>query len=156
MVSILERSNRVLALCASLTILAAAACGDDATDPEPEPEVATIRVTVGTSTVDVPYPSGSHTAIPLRVNQVNQVSFRFLGANGQDEPIIVAERANLELRMTNLAAGWTVAATGGSGATFTANVTPTTTGNFIPLLQLFNDEHGHNEVERTISVTVTQ
>ena len=151
-----ERSNRMGAFCGALMILAAAGCGDDGTEPEPEPEVATIRVTVGATTIDVPNPSGTHTPIPLVVNQVNQVSFRFLGADGQDEPIIVAERANLELRMDNLAAGWTFTATGGSGATFTANIRPTATGSFVPRLLLFNSEHGHNEVERIITVNVTQ
>jgi hypothetical protein len=157
MASMLERSNRVLSLCGALVVLAAAACGDESTPPEPEPDVRTIRVTVGTSTVDVPYPSGTQPAvIPLRVSQVNQVSFRFLGADGQDEPLIVAERANLELDMDNLEAGWTFAATGGSGATFTANITPSNIGSFVPRLILFNTEHGHNEVQRIIMVNVTQ
>jgi hypothetical protein len=157
MFSIARSSRRPLILCAALLAsVAATACDDEGTPPEPEPEVATIRVTVGTSTIDIPYPTGTHTAIPLRVNQANQVSFRFLGADGQDEPIIVDERANLQLRMSNLQAGWTFAATGGSGATFTANITPTATGTFIPQLELFNAEHGHNEVQRTINVSVTQ
>jgi hypothetical protein len=157
MFSITKRLRLPLAACAAaLTVVAASACDDEGTPPEPEPEVVTIRVMVGTSTVDVPYPSGTHTAIPLQVNQANQVSFRFLGADGQDEPIIVAERASLELRMTNLATGWTFTATGGSAATFTADITPTTTGAYIPQLALHNTEHGHNEVERIINVTVTQ
>jgi hypothetical protein len=158
MVLMLERSNRVTALCASLMLLAAAGCGDDGTDPEPEPEVTTIRIAVGTFSVDVPHPNpcdGTNTPIPLTVNQANQVSFRFLGANGQDEPIIVAERANLELDLTNTT-GWTVTPTGGSGAAFTANITPTATGSFIPRLELLNTEHDHNEVECVIRVTVTQ
>jgi hypothetical protein len=155
-----ERSNRMRAFCAALMILAAAGCGDDGTDPEPEPEIATIRVTVGTSTpVNVnttAEPWVYSGTISLRVNQANQVTFQFLGADGQDEPIIAAERADIELRMTNLAAGWTFSATGGSGATFTANITPTQTGTFIPVLQLFHTEHGHNEVDHTLNVTVTQ
>jgi hypothetical protein len=156
MSSATERARRGLVLFATLSGLAIVACGDDSTPPEPEPEVATIRVTVGTFTTDVPYPTGSHTPIPLVVNQQNAITFQFLGANGQPEPIIVAERANLELRMSNMATGWTFTPTGGTGATFTANMRPTATGSFIPLLQLFNSEHGHNEVDRTISVTVTQ
>ena len=152
----LERTGRRFLTLAAMSALALAACGDDGTEPEPEPEIATIRVTVGTTTIDVPHPSGTYTPIPLRVNQVNQVSFRFLGADGQDEPIVVAERADLVLDLRNLAPGWTFAATGGSGATFTANVTPTTTGSFIPQLILENTEHGHNEIQRTIDVNVTQ
>jgi hypothetical protein len=155
-----HRSNRVLAFCAALMALAAAGCGDDSTPPEPEPEIATIRVTVGTSTpVNInttAEPWVYSGTISLRVNQVNQVSFQFLGPNGQDEPIIVAERAELELRMSNLATGWTFTATGGSGATFTANITPTQTGSFIPVLQLFHTGHVHNEVDHTLNVTVTQ
>jgi hypothetical protein len=157
MFSMTTRSLRPLLLCtAALTALAAAACDDEGTPPEPEPEVATIRVTVGTSTIDVPVPGGTHTAIPLVVNQANQVSFRFLGADGQDEPIVVAERADLVLRLENLSTGWTFAATGGTGATFTATITPTTTGSFLPRLELENTEHGHNEVVRILNVTVAQ
>lgn len=155
-----DRSNRALALCAALMVLAIAGCGGDSTPPEPEPEIATIRVTVGTSTpVNITTTTQTWVysgTISLRVNQANQVSFQFLGPNGQDEPIIAAERAELELRMTNLASGWTFAATGGSGATFTANITPTTIGSFIPVLQLFHAGHGHNEVDHTLNVTVTQ
>lgn len=155
-----HRSNRVLALCTALTVLTAAGCGSDSTPPEPEPEIATIRVTVGTSTpVNITTTTQTWVysgTISLRVNQVNQVSFQFLGANGQDEPIIAAERAEIELLMSNLAAGWTFTATGGSGATFTANITPTQIGSFVPLLQLRHTGHGHNEVDHTINVTVTQ
>jgi hypothetical protein len=151
-----RRSRRSLMLCAAALTALAVACDDEGTPPEPEPEVATIRVTVGTSTIDVPVPGGTHTPIPLVVNQANQVSFRFLGANGQDEPIVVAERADLVLQLENLATGWTFAATGGTGATFTATVTPTTTGSFLPRLELENTEHGHNEVVRILNVTVTQ
>lgn len=154
-----ERSNRTVALCAALMILATAGCGSESTPPEPEPEVATIRVTVGTTTpIDIPYPTGTQpAAVQLRVNQANAVSFRFLGANGQDEPIIVAERANLQLDMDNMPAGWTFTATGGAGATFTANITPTATGtSFVPRLRLHNSEHGHDEVTKVINVTVTQ
>jgi hypothetical protein len=158
MPSMLERSNRLLALIAALTLLAAPACGDDGTPPEPEPEVTTIRIEVGTTfSVDVPHPNpcdGTNTAVPLRVNQANRVSFRFLGANGQDEPIIIAERANLELDMANTT-GWTFTSIGGTGATFTADITPTATGSFIPRLELRNTEHGHNEVECVIRFTVT-
>lgn len=156
MSSIAERTRRGVVVFGTLSVLAVAGCGDDSTPPEPEPEVATIRVTVGTTTIDVPYPSGTYTAIPLRVNQANAVSFQFLGADGQAEPIIVDERANLELTMDNMAAGWTFTATGGSGATFTANITPTATGAFTPRLHLFNGEHGHDEVTKILNVTVTQ
>src|SRR5918992_1006528 len=100
MSSIIERTRRGLVLVATLSALTAVACGDDSTPPEPEPEVTTIRVTVGPFTTDVPYPTGTHTPIPLVVNQQHAISFQFLGANGQPEPIIVAERANLELRMS--------------------------------------------------------
>src|ERR671914_25466 len=153
MPSMLERTNRLLGVCAALMIAAAAGCDDDPTEVEEEPEVATIRVTVGTFITDVSHPSpcdGTNTPVPLIVNQANQVSFRFLGLDGQDEPIIVDERANLELQMENLAASWTFAATGGSGATFTANITPTATGSFIPRLELFNTEHDHEEVQCVI------
>jgi hypothetical protein len=156
MASIPTRPNRVLALSLALMAATVAGCDDEITDVEPEPEVTTIRVTVGASTIDVPYPTGTHTPIPLVVNQVNQMSFRFLGANGQDEPIVVAEREHLELRMTNMPTGWSFVPTGGSGATFMANLTPTTTGSFIPQLALHSTEHDHNEVQRTISVTVAQ
>lgn len=155
--SMIERTRRGLFALTAISSLAVSACGDDGTDPEPEPEVATIRVTVGTTTIDVPAdPNATHTPIPLRVNQANQISFRFLGADGQDEPLIVAERADLELRLENLDPGWTFAATGGTGATFTATVTPNATGTFIPRLELFNNEHGHEEVARILNVTVTQ
>jgi hypothetical protein len=164
MPSLTERTRRSLVLGVAVSALTITACGNDGTPPEPEPEIATIRVTVvnsaGTSTVDINttgaqwvYTPGP---VPLRANQVNQVSFRFLGADGQDEPVIVAERANLSLDLSNLATGWTFSPTGGSGATFTANITPTQPGTFIPVLELFHSEHGHNEVDHVINVTVTQ
>jgi hypothetical protein len=159
MFSMTRRSRRPLLLCTALTAFAASACGDDSTPPEPEPEIATIRVTVGTSTpVDINTTANPWVysgTITLVANQANAVSFRFLGADGQDEPIIAAERANIELRLENLAAGWGFTATGGSGATFTATITPTGTGSFIPLLRLVNAEHGHDEVNHVINVTVT-
>ena len=157
MSSLIELTRRGLVVCTAVSALVVTGCGDDSTPPEPEPEVATIRVTVGTTTIDVPYPTGAQpAAIPLRVNVANAVSFRFLGADGQDEPIIVEERADLELTMDNLAAGWTFTATGGSAATFTANIRPTATGTFTPRLHLFNSEHGHDEVTKILNVTVTQ
>lgn len=161
MPSVSERTRRGLVLLATLSAFGIAGCGDDSTPPEPEPEITAIRVTVGTSpvvTINTTAEPWVYTPGPvsLRVNQANQVSFQFLGSNNQDEPIIAAERAEIELRMTNMPTGWTFVATGGSGATFTANITPTGTGTFIPLLQLFHTEHGHNEVNHTINVTVTQ
>jgi hypothetical protein len=159
MTSAFERSNHARALCVALMLAAAAACGGDSTPPpEPEPEVTTVRVSIGGFSTDVAHPAcpGTNTPVPLTLNQANQVSFRFLGANGQDEPIIVAERANLELRRpTNLVAAWTWSPTGGSGATFTVNITPTSTGSFVPKIDLFNTEHGHNEVECVIRFTVS-
>lgn len=141
------------------TLILVGACGDDTTEPEPEPEIVTIRVTAGASTVDIAHSTtGAQTPGPLtlRTGQVNAVSFRFLGADGQDEPIIVDERANLALTLT-VPTGWTWTATGGSGATFTANITPGQTGAAAFQLSLFNSEHGHNEVQnRAVSVTVTQ
>jgi hypothetical protein len=159
MSSMLERSRRPLALFAALGALAVYGCGDGTDPEEPEPEVATIRVSIGTFSLDVPHPipcDGSNTPVPLIVNQTNQVSFRLLGADGADEPIIVAERENLELDMTNLAATWTVTPTGGSAATFTANITSTATGSFIPRLEILNTEHDHNEVECIIRFNVAQ
>jgi hypothetical protein len=159
MFAAVERARRGLILLAGGSTLMLAGCGDDSTPPEPEPEVATIRVTVGTAVVDINATTWVQTPGPitLRVNQANQVSFRFLGADGQDEPVIVAERANLTLNLTNLTAGWTFAATGGSGATFNTTITPTTTGSsFLPLLVLHNSEHGHDEISHTISVAVMQ
>jgi hypothetical protein len=140
------------------TLILAGACGDDTTEPEPEPEIVTIRVTAGASTVDISNSTGVQTPGPLtlRTGQVNAVSFRFLGADGQDEPIVVDERADLELRLT-VPTGWTWTATGGSGASFTANITPGATGAAAFQLTLFNTDHGHEEVDdRPVSVNVTQ
>jgi hypothetical protein len=153
-------SRRALTHSAVLgTLILAGACGDDTTEPEPEPEIVTIRVTAGASTVDIAHSTtGAQTPGPLtlRTGQVNAVSFRFLGANGQDEPIVVDERADLELTLT-VPAGWAWTATGGSGATFTANITPGQTGTATFQLTLFNTDHGHEEIDdRPVSVNVTQ
>lgn len=152
--------RRAAALFTTMSALAVAGCGDDGIDPEPEPEIETIQVIVtntsGNQTVNVPATGTQPTPIPLRANQDNAVSFRFLGANGNDEPLIAARRGDYELQMENLAAGWTFTPTGGTGATFTSTIRPNAAGTFNPRLILFNDDHGHEEVERLITITVTQ
>jgi hypothetical protein len=156
MPSMIELPRRGLLLCGVVSLIAASACGDDGTPPEEEPEIATARVTVGNNSVEINNSTGVQTpaTLPLTVNQANQMSVRFLGADGQDEPIVADERANLELRIPNLPTGWGFARTGGSGATFTATITPTQTGSRPLTLQLFSIEHDHEEFQRTLTVNV--
>jgi hypothetical protein len=158
MLSMLEAPRRTLALFAVLSLIVASACGDDGTPPEPEPDIAFARVTVGTNTVEINNSNGIQTpaSLPLTVNSNNAMSVRFLGDNQQDEPIVAAERANLELRVPDLPTGWTFTFNpgGGSGATFTATIRPTQTGSRALTLQLFSTDHDHEEFERTLTVNV--
>jgi hypothetical protein len=156
MPSMLDSARRGLTFAAVLTLAGAVACGDDGTSTEPEPEIAVARITVGTSTVEINNSSGVQTpaSLPLTLNQANQMSVRFLGENGQDEPVVADERDVLELRIPNLPTGWTFTRTGGSGATFTATITPTQAGSRTLVLQLFSTEHGHEEFDRGLTINV--
>jgi hypothetical protein len=113
---------------------------------------------VGNSTVTFTLPgcAPTPTSLPLTANQANQMTARFLGANGQDEPIVAAERANLRLQIPDLPTGWTFTfnPSGGSGATFTAAITPTQTGSRSMTFELFSTEHGHEEFSCTLTVNV--
>jgi hypothetical protein len=157
MMSIPAITRRTLVLSTAVATLGVTACGDESTPPEIEPEIATVQITSGTSTVQFSPPTAAQSPGPLtlRVSQANPVTVRFLGTNGQDEAVIAAARDDFELRVT-APTGWTFTRTGGTGASFTATLTPTQTGSAAFTLSLFALDHGHNEFQRDVSVTVTQ
>lgn len=147
----LSHRTSVAALLA-LASLAVGACADT-NEPEPEPDIQAIVITSGTSSVTIPA-TGAQTpgALQLKANTANAVSIQFRNGAGVDEPLVAAERDELEVRLT---VGTTVVTmTAGTGATFTGNVTPPTTGPAAYTLILFNTEHGHAEVSKTLTVNV--
>ena len=147
----LSHRTSVAALLA-LASLAVGACADT-NEPEPEPDIQAIVITSGTSSVTIPA-TGAQTpgALQLKANTANAVSIQVRNGAGVDEPLVAAERDELEVRLT---VGTTVVTmTAGTGATFTGNVTPPTTGPAAYTLILFNTEHGHAEVSKTLTVNV--
>jgi hypothetical protein len=144
---------------AALALVTAVACSDDdPTEVEEEPQVANIVVTVGASSATVPNQSGGAQAgaLTLRLQQPNTVTFRFVGANGQDDAVVAGNRDEFELRAgTPLPTSLIfVPGTGGSGASFTATITPSVAGQVTIPFQLYNTHHGHAELARAVVVTV--
>lgn len=129
------------------------ACGSDTTEPEEEPAVSAMIITSGSSTVTVPA-SGAQTggALQLRANTANSVSVRFVNAAGADEPVIAAHRSEFIARV--VIGTVTTTLSGGSGSTFSGTLTPTVVGAAAYTLELYNTEHGHAELTKTVSVNV--
>ena len=144
---------------AALALISAIACSDDPLDVEEElePQVASIVITAGTSTATVSATGqGAQTGtLTLRQNEANLISFRFVDARGQDEAVIVADRDDFELRPgAPMPTSVSLTSTGGSGATFTATITPTVAGQVSIPFVLFNTHHGHAELSRVVVATV--
>ena len=152
-----ELLRRRLGLALLTSAVFAAGCSDDTTDPEPEPEVASIVVTAGTSSVTINNATGAQTGtLNLRVNTANAVTFRFLNASGQDEPVIVAERSQFEVRPGTLPSGVTfTGGSAGTGASFTVTINPTVLGSLVIQFQLFHLGEGHAELTRAVTASVT-
>lgn len=156
----LLRRRLSMMLLASAVALTTTACEDSATEPEEEePQISAIVLTSGASSVQINAATGAQTGtLTLTRGVANTISVRLLGANGQDEAVIAQHRSEYELRLT---APTTIAlaATGGSGATFTATLTPVAslaTGAVTLVMQLYNREHSHAEATFNVAATIVQ
>lgn len=154
----LRRSSRIA--FAALALASAVACSDDpleVVDEEEEPEIADIHVMTEGSEAYVSadgdfVQSGTLT---LRRNQQNLVSFIFRGADRDEEAVIANHRDEFELRPSALLpTSLTFTPAGGSGAVFTATITPTVAGQVSIPFVLFNTHHGHPELSRFVLATV--
>lgn len=130
-------------------VAATAACSDSGTEPdkEEEPDVRAVLVTSGSQTVRLTAGGTQTGTLALTRGTANTISVRFLGANDQDEPVVAEHRGEFEVRLV-APTTITLAATGGTGATFTGTLTPVAslaTGAVTLVLQLYNREHGHAE-----------
>lgn len=152
-----ELLRRKLGLALLASAVVTAGCGtDDTTEPEPEPNVASIVITAGASTVTINNTTGAQIGtFNLRTDGANTVTFRFLDASGQDEPVIVAQRSQFEVRPGSpLPSG--VVFTGGSagtGARFIVTINPTVTGTVVIPFQLWHIGEGHAELQRTVTAS---
>jgi hypothetical protein len=155
---IAHRRRATRAAFAALALASAVACTDDPVELEDEPDVVTIIVGAGSSQATINHAgSGTQTgSITLTRGQANTVTFRFVGANGQDDDVIADDRGDFELRAgTPMPTSVTFTPTAaGSGATFTATITPTVAGQVSIPFQLYNSHHGHAEIQRVVTATV--
>ena len=151
-----RRSSR--AAFAALALVTAVACSDDddPTEVEQEPQIASIVITSGTSSATISNTAGTQTGtLTLRQNQPNVVTFRFVTAAGADDAVLAANRSDFELQAgVPLPTSVSFSASGGTGASYTATITPTTTGTVIIPFRLYSIEHGHAELTRSVSATV--
>lgn len=135
------RFAAVLALSASALI----AC-DGATEPdEIEPEIAGLTLTVGapgSGSITIT-PAGQTGQATLKLNQNNPITVRVLGVSTPDEPVIVADAAEFEIRMT--ASGTNQFTKTGTTYPYTGTLRPTTTGNAVYSAFVYALEHGHQE-----------
>lgn len=154
----LLRRRLSMMLLASAVVLGASACDDSTTEPdEEEPQITAIVVTSGASSIRINPATGAQTgSLALTRGAANTVSVRFLGANEQDEAVVAEHRSEYELRLT-APTTITLAATGGSGATFTGTLTPVAslaTGAVTVVMQLYNREHSHAEATFNVAGTI--
>ncbi|HYD51836.1 MAG TPA: hypothetical protein VEA99_04380 [Gemmatimonadaceae bacterium] len=155
-----RRASRIA--FAALALSTAVACMDstdpvDGDDDDDEPDVAAIVVSAGGTSATVPNANATPQTgtVTLVRNQANQVSFRFVTANGQDDPVIVAQRSEFRLQASSLLpTSLTFTGAGGTGATFTATIIPTVAGQVTIPFELFNIAHNHAELARSVTVTV--
>lgn len=154
----LRRSSRIA--FAALALASAVACSDDlfeVADEEEEPEVADIHVATDGSEAHVSADGefAQRGTLTLRRNQQNLVAFTFRGADGDEDAVIANRRDEFELRPSALLpTSLTFTPAGGSGAVFTATITPAVAGQVTIPFVLFNAHHGHAEISRFVVATV--
>jgi hypothetical protein len=133
----------------------------DGTGPEEEeePDIGGVRITAvaggtasGETTVTTSGQTGT-TGLTLRANTANALTVHVLGVTGQDEPIVVSNAADFEIRFRQ--SGTLLTSTTGTTYPYSVTVTPTATGSVTLEIEVYHKEEGHVEFTRPILVTVS-
>lgn len=144
---------RLRALAAlTITATALAACGDPAGPDHAEPDIATVTILHGGSTVQLG-PGGQTGTLTLQNGQANAITVRVLNPAGTDDPVVVADAEDYEVRIRQ---GTTSRFTAtGTGYPFTGTITTgATTGTAVYTVEVFSLDHGHVEFTALLTATV--
>ncbi len=137
-------------LVVALTLLGG--CGDPTGSDHDEPNIASVAITRGTNTVEVG--SVQSGTLSLTAGASPPVSVRVLNAAGADDPVVMADAEDYEIRIVQAAASRFTAV--GSAYPYTGTITPgPTTGQAVYSVQVYSKEHGHVEFQGTLTIMVT-
>jgi hypothetical protein len=149
---------RLLTIAAAATfVFTASSCRSTTGFDDEEPNIAVVHIVANPaetfmSAVTINLSSGGQSgALTLRLNQANPIIVRFLDPAGIDDPVVAEHHDDYELRFLNLG-GMTF--THGSGFPLRGTLTPNALGQTTIRLILFNEDHGHVEVQRDVLVNV--
>lgn len=128
-------------------------CGNPTGEDHDEPNVAGVAITVGSSTVELG-PSGQSGTLSLEAGVAHPVSIRVLNPSGTDDPVIVEDVADYEIRITQEGASRFNRV--GTGYPFTGTITTgAATGPAVYRVSVYSTDHGHEEGSGLLSLTVT-
>lgn len=144
---------RLRALAAlAITATALAACGDPAGPDHDEPDIVGVTIQHAGGTVQLG-PGGQTGTLTLQAGQANAVTIRVLNPLGTDDPVVVADAEDFEIRITQ---GTTSRFTAtGTGYPYTGSITTgATTGTAVYTVEVYSLDHGHVEFTSLLTATV--
>lgn len=144
---------RLRALAAlTITATALAACGDPAGPDHDEPDIVSVTIQYAGGTVQLGE-GGQTGTLTLQSGQANAITVRVLNSAGADDPVVVADAEDFEIRITQ--GGTSRFTTTGTGYPYTGTITTSaTTGTAVYTVQVYSLDHGHVEFTSLLTATV--
>lgn len=143
-----------LRLLAALAIAATslAACNNPSEPEEAEPDISSVTIEHASGTVTLS--PGQTGTMSLLAGASNMVTIRVRNSAGADDPVIVADAEDYEIRMTQGTSSRF--AQSGTAYPFTGIITTTpTVGTAVFRVEVYSKHHDHVEYTAFLAVAVT-